>query len=109
MITALFPRSFHPRYELFIGELLRNPLIRKAVVLHSGDPGPCPPRCEALAVDDQDSGRMWNALLAGIGTRYLLYLPVFGDVRPDSRGPSRLIEAAESTGAGMVYAAYSEI
>ncbi|MBU4120241.1 MAG: glycosyltransferase family 2 protein [Proteobacteria bacterium] len=109
MITALFPRSFHPRYELFIGELLRNPLIRKAVVLHSGDPGPCPPRCEALAVDDQDSGRMWNTLLAGVGTRYLLYLPVFGDVRPDTRGPGRLIETAESTGAAIVYADYGEV
>jgi GT2 family glycosyltransferase len=109
MITALFPRSFHPRYELFIGELLRNPLICKAVVLHSGDPGPCPPGCEALAADGQDSGRMWNTLLAGVGTRYLLYLPVLGDVRPNPRGPGRLFETAESTGAGMVYADYGEV
>ena len=109
MITAVLFQGAHPRQEAFLEELLSNPLMRKAVVLHSGDPGPCPPRCEALAVDDQDSGRMWNALLAGIGTRYLLYLPVFGDVRPDPRGPGRLIEAAESSGAGMVYADYGEV
>jgi hypothetical protein len=109
LITAVLSRGFHSRYGRFLEELLQIPLVRKAVVLHSGDPGPCPPRCEALAVDGQGSGRMWNALLPRIKTRYLLYFPAVGDVRMDSRGPGRMIEAAESTGAGMVYADYGEI
>ena len=51
MITAVLSGS-HPRgWESVLESLLRNPLVRKAVVLHSGEPGICPSRCEMLAVD----------------------------------------------------------
>jgi len=109
MITAVLFQGTHPRQEAFLKELLRNPLIRRAVVLHFGAPGPYPPRCEALAADSPSSGRMWNDLLPRIKTRYLLYFPAAGDVRIDPRGPDRLIEAAEATGAGMVYADYADL
>ena len=107
MITAVLPRSNDPRFELFLEELLRNPLIRKVVLLHSGDPGRLPSRCEAMAVDGAASGRTWNALLAGAETRYLLFCPDAAGVRIDPRAPDRLIEAAEA-GAGIVYADYAE-
>jgi hypothetical protein len=109
MITAVVLHGAHPRQEAFLAELLRNPLVRGAVLLHPGEAGPCPPRCETLAVDSPASGRMWNKLLAHIKTPYLLYFPNPGDVRPDPWGPGRLVETAESTGAGMVYADYGEV
>jgi len=108
MITAVIPRGAGPRNEGLLEELLRNPMIRKVVVLDAGGGYPLPPRCEALACDDPASGRTWNALLAGVATRYLLYF-FPGDVRPDPRAPGRLFAAAEATGAGMVYADYAEI
>jgi hypothetical protein len=109
MITAILARSHHPRFEWFLEELLRNPLIRKAVLLHSGDLEPCPPRCEAIAVDGPLSGGTWNTLLADAATRYLLFFPDTAGVRLDPRAPDRLIEAAEAAGAGMAYADYAEI
>jgi GT2 family glycosyltransferase len=108
MITAVIPRYAGPRNEELIEELLRNSLIRKIIVLDAGGGSPLPPRCEALVCDDPASGRTWNALLAGATTRYLLYFSP-GDVRPDPRAPGRLFEAAETTGAGMVYADYAGI
>ena len=108
MITAVLPRSHHPGFDRFLEELLRNPLIRKVVLLHSGDPGRLPPRCEAIAVDGPVSGGTWNALLAGAATRYLLFSPNAAGVRLDPRAPDRLIAAAEA-GAGMVYADYAEV
>ena len=108
MITAVLPRSHHPRFERLLEELLRNPLIRKVVLLHSGDPGCLPPRCEAMAVDGPASGGTWNALLAGAATPYLLFFPDAAGVRLDPRAPDRLIAAAEA-GAGMAYADYAEV
>ena len=109
MITAVLPRSHHPRFERFLEELLRNPLIRKAVLLHSGDPGRLPPRCEAVAVDGPVSGGTWNSLVAGAATRYLLFFSDAAGVRTDPHAPDRLIEAAEAAGAGVAYADYAEI
>ena len=108
MITAVLPRSPHPGFDRFLEELLRNPLIRKVVLLHSGDSGRLPPRCEAIAVDSPVSGGTWKNLLAGAATRYLLFSPDAAGVRLDPRAPDRLIEAAEA-GAGMVYADYAEV
>ena len=109
MITAVVFHGAHPRQEAFLGELLRDPLVRGALLLHSSEARSCPPRCETLAVDSPGSGRMWNELLTRVKTPYLLYFPNPGDVRPDPWGPGRLVETAESTGAGMVYADYGEI
>jgi len=108
MITAVIPRGAGPLAEGRLEELLRNPMIRKVIVLDAGDGSPLPARCEAFAVSDPSSGPTWNALLAKVATRYLLHVSS-GDVRPDPRAPERLVETAEATGAGMVYADYAEI
>lgn len=108
MITAVITRGAGPLAEGLMEALLRNPLIRKVIVLDAGGGCPLPPRCEALAVSDPSSGPTWNSLLAKVATRYLLHLSS-GDVRPDSCAPERLVETAEATRAGMVYADYAEI
>jgi hypothetical protein len=108
MITAVIPRGAGPLAEGRLEELLRNPLIRKVIVLDVGGGSPLPARCETLAVSDPSSGPTWNAFLAKVATRYLLHVSS-GDVRLDPRAPGRLVETAEATGAGMVYADYAEI
>ena len=108
MITVVLPRGAGPLAEGRLEKLLRNPLVRKVIVLDAGGGLPLPSRCEALAVSDPSSGQTWNALLAKVATRYLLHVSS-GDVRPDPRAPERLVETVEATGAGMVYADYAEI
>ena len=108
MITAVISRGAAPLAEGRLEELFRSPLIRKVFVLDAGGGCPLPPHREALAVSDPASGSTWNALLAKVATRYLLHVSP-GDVRPDPRAPGRLFDTAEATGAGMVYANYTEI
>jgi hypothetical protein len=108
MITVVIPRSAGSGDDGFPNEFLRNPLIRKVIVLDAGGGSPLPPRCESLAVSDPSSGPTWNALLAGAATRYLLCF-LRTNVRPDPRAPARLLAVAEATGAGMVYADYAWI
>lgn len=109
MITAVLARNRHPRWERFLEELLRNPLVRKAVVLHAGEPGNIPPRCEMLAVSGPLSGKAWNTVLDRVATRYLLFFPDTSVVHIDLRAADRLVETAEATGAGAVYADYAGI
>ena len=109
MITAVLARNRHPRWERFLEELLLNPLVRKAVVLHAGEPGNYPPRCEMIAVAGPVSGGTWNTILERVATRYILFFPDAAGVHPDLRAPDRLVETAEATGAGAVYADYAEI
>ncbi len=108
MITAVIPGGAGPRNEGLVGELLRDPLIRKVIVLGAENGYPLPPGCRAFACDEPASGRTWNSLIAEIPTRYLLYF-FSGDVRPDPRAAGRLLAVAEETGAGMVYADYAEM
>jgi len=109
MITAVLSGSHPHGWKSLLEGLLRNPLVQKAVVLHVGDPGICPSRCEMLAVDGPVSGKTWNAVLSGIATRYILFFPDAAGIRSDPRAPDRLVETAEATGAGMVYADYADI
>ncbi len=107
MITVVLPRSNDPGFDRFLEDLLRNPLVRKVVLLHSGDPGYLPPRCEAMAADGPFSGGTWNALIAGAKTPYLLFCADAAGLRIDPRAPDRLTEVTEA-GAGMAYADYAE-
>jgi len=109
MVTAVLARSRHPRWDRCLEDLLRNPLIRKAVVLRAGEAGISPSRCEMLAVADPVSGGTWNTILDRVATRYILFFPDAAGVCLDLRAPDRLIETAEATGAGAVYADYAEI
>ena len=109
MITAVLARNRHPWWERFLEVLLRNPLVRKVVILHTGEPGPSPSRCEMLAADGPVSGGTWNTILDRVATRYILFFPDTAGIRFDLRAPERLIETAEATGAGAVYADYGEI
>ena len=108
MITAVIPRGAGPRNEGLPEELLRDPLIRKVILLGADGGCPLPLRCEAVSCDDPASGRTWNDLLAQVATSHLLYFSR-PDVRIDPRAADRLLAAAEETGAGAVYADYAEL
>ncbi len=108
MITAIVHMSTDPLLEQLLGELRRNPLIRKILLLCAEDPGCLPPRCEGVAVAGPASGGTWNALSAGATTPYLLYCPAAAGLRIDPRAPDRLL-AAMQAGAGIAYADYAEV
>ena len=86
---------------------LKNPSIRRVLVLDPGNGLSLPSGCEAFRCDGPVSGRTWNTLLSDVSTRYILYL-FRADIRIDPHAPERLIAAAAATRAGMVYADYAE-
>jgi hypothetical protein len=108
MITAIMSRGIGPHNKALMEELLRDPLIRKIVVLDSGRGCSLPPRCEALACDNPFSSATLNALFSRISTSYALIFS-FANMRSDPWAPRRLLAVAEETGAAMVYADYAEM
>ena len=109
MITAVLSGDPSPGSDRLADELRRNPLIRKVVFLCPGGSKPAPSSREGLARVGPGAGEMWNALLAGVTARYLLFFPETAGVLPDLRAPERLLEAAEVSGAPLVYADYAEL
>jgi len=107
MITAVIPRDAGPWNASLPAELFRNPLIRKIVLLDAGHGSPLPPHCESLICETPAAGRTWNGLPGRVETEYLLYCGRT-DIGVDPRAADRLLAAAESTGAGIVYADYAE-
>jgi hypothetical protein len=108
MITVVLPRIAGSVDRGIPSAFLRDPLIRKIVLLDADGGLPLPAGCERLVCPGPAGGATWNTLLAGAATRYLLYVPR-ADLRPDLRAAARLLAVAEATGAGMVYADYAEI
>jgi GT2 family glycosyltransferase len=109
MITAVLSGRNPLRWARLAEELHRNPLLRKTFVLQAGEPGDVPPRCDRLAVADPLSGGTWNRILDRVATPYILFIPDADGVHPDLRAPDRLVQTAEATGAGVVYADYAEV
>lgn len=108
MITAVLSGNRPwPPVHLLEG-LLGNPLVRKILLLQSGEPGPCPTRCERLRSAGTFSGETWKTLVDRAAAPYLLFLPDADAVRIDPRAPDRLLEAAEAAGAALVYADYAD-
>ena len=108
MITAVMAASGCVAPEETLAGISAHPLIKKGFVLCDVEPETCLPGRSMLAVGSPLSGETWNILLEKITTRYTLFCPWAAKIRIDPRAPERLVAAAESTGAGMVYADYAD-
>lgn len=103
-VTLLLPPPV-PGGTVGAEPLLDDPLVGQAFRWGGGTAAP-PLRGEALA-GGPASGRFWATLLAKVSTPYLLQV-TGPDVRPAPEAAARLLQAAESTGAAMVYGDYAE-
>ncbi len=109
MITAVLPFTPTPAFYRTIQPLIRSPLTEKAVVLSGRALRSTHPKCEVMASRHVSSGRTWNALLEKVKSRYLLVVTDPGlEVQFGPGALGRLLDTAESTGAGMVYSDHYE-
>ena len=77
---------------------LKNPSIRRVLVLDPGNGLSLPSGCEAFRCDGPVSGRTWNTLLSDVSTRYILYL-FRADIRIDPHAP--IIRTPDRVNAGL--------
>ena len=88
-----------------LASLQSSPLVAQVFLIGAGRLlSSAPPKCAFLQEEGGlAAGRTWNALLPRVRTRFLLLLDN-GELNLGPFALERLLEAATTTGAGMVYA-----
>ena len=112
MITVAVPSINGGRFEQFLEFCLRSPLVCRIMVLGERDRS-CRQRgsrrlvCDVMPIDLPTSGEAVNRVVRETVSKYLLWVPDPGGVLLASGALERFFEAAEATGAGMVYGDYA--
>jgi hypothetical protein len=107
-ITVVVPYRGQPWFERVRQTLLRSPLVRNIFIVQQGGFKPTQSTClsfEAPAITD---GPLWNRLIACVRTGYLLLIQDYAEIEWGPGALERLLDAAQTTKAGMVYSDYYE-
>jgi hypothetical protein len=103
--------SYHdqPWFERVRAALLRSPLVRKIFVVHQGGFKSTQPTCKSFEAPSISDGPLWNRLIGCVRTRYLLVIQDHTEIEWGPGALERLMDAAQTTNAGMVYSDYYEL
>ena len=93
-------------FDRMLPSFVQCPLVEGAIVVHRGARGIARPKCPGFRAASFTSGRTLAGILEKTNTPYLLIVRPAQDVLPGPFALERLVEAAEATGAGMVFADY---
>jgi len=109
-LTVVIP--FKPCQAFFrtLQQFILSPLTDKVIVLSERPLQSSHPRCHVLKAGPLTSGRALNAILKRVKTEYLLFVTTpDAEIQPGPGAVARFLDAAESTGAGMVYSDYYDV
>jgi hypothetical protein len=108
-ITAVVPYRGQPWFEKVRQTLLRSPLVRHIFVVQQGGfkrASSTDPSFEAPSIHD---GPLWNCLIARARTGYLLLIQDHAEIEWGPGALERLVDAAQTSRAGMVYSDHCEL
>lgn len=107
-ITAALCYVEAPWFDALLKRLIRQSAIDRIILVYrEGDAYPFD-KCEWIPADSLHSGPTLSAVIEKVRTTHLLILPLVADLFWGPRAMRRLLEAAEASRAGMVYADYLE-
>ncbi len=108
-ITVALSFSSTPAFYRTLQQFTQSPLVAKVVVFAGHSVSLPYPKCEVQA-GSLLSGAALNALLERVKTEYVLLMARDGgEVQLGPGALERFLDAAEATGAGMVYSDYTEV
>ena len=107
-ITAVIPYNPDPRFEKTLHSLAGSGLVENAIILSREPVGLNMDRCRVFAGNPLTSKETLEHALAETRTKYILILPKVGQVLFEPDGLLIMLDAAESTKAGMVYSDFYE-
>ena len=109
-LTVVIP--FKPCQAFFrtLQQFILSPLTDKVFVLSARSLQSSHPKCHVMKTGPLTSGRALNAILKRVKTGYLLFVTApDAEIQPGPGAVARFLDAAESTGAGMVYSDYYDV
>jgi hypothetical protein len=102
-ITVVHPYSPAPWFRVICASLAQSTVVQDVIAL-SPEPGlPEIPGCRLMVGESPVSRRGLEAVLREVQTPFLLLVPYASHILFQPGGMERLVETAESTGAGLVY------
>ncbi|MCX5810864.1 MAG: glycosyltransferase family 2 protein [Proteobacteria bacterium] len=107
-ITVITPYSSAPRFEKTLHSLTESGLVENVIILSQEPVDLKMDSCRVLAGSPLTSKETLEHVLTETRTKYLLILPGAGQVSFEPEGLERMLDAAESTKAGMVYSDFYE-
>ncbi|OPY15968.1 MAG: putative glycosyltransferase EpsE [Syntrophus sp. PtaB.Bin075] len=107
--VVLQPPENQEQTESMLAPFLGSPLVETIWIASRSPLGkPLPPRCRQAPPDAFSSGAALNDLLCRIETPWLLMIPDARRLEIPPPSLERLLEVAEITGAGLVYADFRD-
>ena len=107
--VVLQPPENQEQTESMLAPFLGSPLVETIWIASRSPLGkPLPPRCRQAPPDAFSSGTALNDLLCRIETPWLLMIPDARRLEIPPPSLERLLEVAEITGAGLVYADFRD-
>lgn len=107
-ITVILPYCGQPWFERVQQDLLGSPLVRKILIVHTGGFKSAPLPCKDFEAPSMSDGLLWNRIIGRVRTAYLLVIRDHAKLEWGPGALARLVDAAETTKAGMVYGDYYE-
>ena len=108
-LTAVFPYSPGPFFEKTLTWLGQSALVERVVVVSEEPVQVEADNCRVLLAGPLSSHATLELVLSEVRTRYLLFLPGDNNISVEPEALERMLEAAQSTGAAMVYSDFYEI
>jgi len=108
-LTVVLPYRGQPWFERMRQELLKCPAALEMIAVHPAVCKPAQGVCRSFEAASMTGGALWNRLIREARTAYLLLIQ---DDREIAWGPGammRMVDVAETTKAGMVYADYYDL
>ena len=109
LISAAIPYVSGAASEGTLGKFLAFPELKEIVVLHDGAFEGKRERCKAVRTTRLMSGETIGNIIDKADSEFLLLVLATGDLEPGQHAPARLVDVAGATGAGMVYADYTDL
>jgi hypothetical protein len=108
-MTVVLPCQGQPWFERVQQTLLRSPLVRDIFVVHPGGFKTTQSLCNFFEASSISEGQLWNRLIGRVRTGYLLLIQEHAEIEWGQGALERLIDAAQTTKAGMIYSDYCEL
>jgi hypothetical protein len=108
-MTVILSYHDQPSFEKVRQALLRSPLVRKIFVVQQGGFKSTQSTCESVDAPSISDGPLWNRLIGRTRTGYLLLVQDHAEIEWGPGALERLMDAAQTTNAGMIYSDYYEM
>jgi hypothetical protein len=108
-ISVFVPYSDHPAFQTSIQPFIDSSLVQTIFVVHGGNYAGGIPNSESVVAKTSRGAEALNQLVQKNTNDYVLFLTSPEQIELGPNTLQRMMEVAEDTGAGMVYADYWEV